>query len=88
MKNHLDQSVEVPYLLNITSLGSALVLKDNNIGSADIRNLRINLVIDNTKIIDRYENFNIILFKETMKINKRKQTLNTGLKVSNELQLF
>ena len=88
MKNHLDQCVEVPYLLNITSLGSALVLKDNNIGSADIRNLRINLVIDNTKIIDRYENFNIILFKETMKINKRKQTLNTGLKVSNELQLF
>ena len=88
MKNHLDQCVEVPYLLNITSLGSALILKDNNIGSADIRNLRINLVIDNTKIIDRYENFNIILFKETMKINKRKQTLNTGLKVSNELQLF
>ena len=88
MKNHLDQCVEVPYLLNITSLDSALVLKDNNIGSADIRNLRINLVIDNTKIIDRCENFNIILFKETMKINKRKPTLNTGLKVSNELQLF
>ena len=53
-----------------------------------MRNSRINLVIDNTKIIHRYENFNIILFKKTMKINKRKPTLNTGLKVSNELQFF
>ena len=84
MKNHFDQCVEVQYLLNITSLGPALFSNDNNIGSADNRSSRINLVIDNTNIIDRYKNFNILLFKEALKINKRNPTLNTGLKASKE----
>ena len=44
VKNHLDHCVEVQYLLNITSLGPALFLNDNNIGSANN-----NLAIDNTK---------------------------------------
>ena len=88
VKNYFGQCVEVQYLLNITSLGSALFSNDSNIGTTDNKKLRINLVINNTKIIDRYENFNVLLFKEAMKINERKPTLNTGLKVSNELQLF
>ena len=62
---------------------SSFVFNDNNIGEADNRNLRINLVIDNTNTIDR---FNILLFKEAMKINERKPTLNTGLKASKALQ--
>ena len=32
--------------------------------------------------------FDVLLFKEAMKINKGKPTLNTGLKVSNKLQFF
>ena len=70
------------YLLNDTSLGPTLFSNDNNIGSADNRNWRINLVIDNTNIINRYKNFNILLFKEALKINERKPALNTGLKAS------
>ena len=88
VKNHHNQCVEVQYLLNITRLGPALFSNGNNIGSADNRNSRINLVIDNTNIIDRYKSFNILLFKEALKINERKPTLNTGLKASKELQLF
>ena len=65
-----------------------LFSNDNNIGNADDRNARINLVIDNANIIDRYKEFNILLFKEALKINERKPTLNTGLKASKELQLF
>ena len=64
VKNHIDQCVEVQYLLNITSLGQALFSDANNIGSTDNRNSCINLVINNTKIIDRYKNFNILLFKQ------------------------
>ena len=67
VKNHLDQCVEVQYLLNITSLGPALFSNDSNIGNADYRNSRINLV-------------NILLFKEELKINERNPTLNAGLK--------
>ena len=61
---------------------------DDNIGSNGNRNTCINLVIDTTKIIDRYKNFNILLFKEAKEINEIKPTLNTGLKVFKELQLF
>ena len=67
MKNHLDQCVEVQYLLNITSLGPALFSNDSNIGNGDYRNSLINLV-------------NILLFKEGLKINERNPTLNAGLK--------
>ena len=88
VKNHLDHCVEVQYLLNTTSLGAALFSNDNNIGSADNRNSYINLVTDNINIIDRCKNFNILLFKEALKISEKKPTLNTGLKASRELQLF
>ena len=83
-----DQCLEVQYLLNITSLGPALFSNVSNIGNADNKNSHINLFIDNTIIIARYKNFNILLFKETLKINERKPTLNKGLKASKKLQLF
>ena len=84
VKNHLDQCVEVQHLLNITSLGPTFFSNDSNIGNADNINSRINLVIDSTEdvkelrsnildrtnIIFRYENFNILLFKEALKINE------------------
>ena len=42
---------------------------------------RISSFIDNTNIIGRYKNFNVLFFKEALKINERKPALNTGLKV-------
>ena len=53
VKNHFDQCVEMRYQLNITSLGPTSFSYDNNIGSSDNRNTRINLVIDNITIILR-----------------------------------
>ena len=88
MKNHLDQCVEVQYLLNISNLGPALSSNDNNNENADNRNSRINLVIDNTNIIGRYESLNILLLKEALKINETKPILNIGLKASKELELL
>ena len=38
VKEHLDQYVEVQYLLNITSLGPALFSNGSIIGNADNRN--------------------------------------------------
>ena len=75
-------------LFNITSLGPVLFSNDNNIDNADNRNSRINSVIDNTNVFDRYRNFNILLFKEALEINEWKPTLNTTLKESKELQFF
>ena len=39
----------------------------------------------NTRIIDRHENWNILLFKEAIKIKENKPISNTGLKASKEL---
>ena len=72
LKNHLDQCVEMQYLINITSLGPALFSSDSNIENADIRNWCINFVIDNTNLIDCYKNFNVLLFKEALKIKETK----------------
>ena len=88
VKNHLDQCIEVQYLLIITSLGPALFSNDSNIGNAHNRNSHISLVIDNTNTSDCYKDFNILLLKEALKINEGKPTLNKGLKASKELQLF
>ena len=76
------------HIINFFPLDPVLFSNDSNIGNADNRNLRINLVIDNTNINDRYKNFNILLFKEALKINERNSTLDTRLKASKELQLF
>ena len=47
-------------------------INGDNSGSADNRNSRINLVTDNSNIIHRYKNFNILLFKEAIKINEKR----------------
>ena len=65
MKNNLNSTEQ--HLLNITRLGPALFSIDSNIGNAGNRNSRINLVIGNTSMIDRYKSFNILLFKEALK---------------------
>ena len=54
----------------------------------DLRSSHINLVQMNTRMIDCHKNWNILLFKEAIKIKEIKPTLNTNLKVSKELQLF
>ena len=54
----------------------------------DLRSSRVNLVRMNIPITDCHKNWNVLLFKEAIKIKEIKPTLNTGLKASKELQLF
>ena len=62
-------------VFDTSSLGLVLFSDHNNIDSTDNRNARLILVIDNTKLIDRSKNFNILLLKEEIKINGIKPTL-------------
>ena len=48
---------------------------------------KLNLIRDNTKIIDTGDNFTLE-FREAFCIKQKKPTLNHGLKASKELQLF
>ena len=72
-------------MFNITKLTPSF-FSDSIIDDVkDLRTSRIYLVQMNTRIIDRHENWNILLFKEAIKIKEKKPISNTGLKVSKEL---
>ena len=45
-------------------------------------------VRDNTNIIDRDDNWNLLLYKEAYHIKRLTPFLNNGLKASRELRLF
>ena len=48
----------------------------------------VDLVLNNTKIIDSANNWNLLLYKEALHIKRRECALNKGLKASKEWQLF
>ena len=88
---YLDNCTGVQHLFDVASLLSSLFTSSAPIQKSDKFDLRttcINLVQDNTEIIDRHKNWNILLFKEALKIKESNPILNSGLKASKELQLF
>ena len=87
--NHLNDCHGVQHIFNMNRIAPSLFSDIDNVDDAqDIRASYINLVQHNTRIIDRHPNWNILLFKEAIKIKERKPVLNTGLKASKELKLF
>ena len=75
-------------MFNITKLTASLFPDSIVDDVQDLGTSRINLVQMNTRIIDRHQNWNILLFNEAIKTKEKKPILNTGLKASKELQLF
>ena len=84
---HLDDCVGVQHLFDIAFLHSSLFTSSapiQNSGKFDLQTL----VQGNTETIDRHKNWNILLFREALKINELNPILNSGLKGSKELLLF
>ena len=79
IKGHLDNCLNMEYLFFINSL----ILDDVN-----KHNFRLNLVRQNTRIIDESNNWNVLLFKEAYHIKEKCPILNNGVKASRERQLF
>ena len=48
----------------------------------------VSQIRDTTIILDRVNNWNVLLFKEALMIKRHRATLNCGLMASKELQLF
>ena len=86
--NHLKGCIGVQHMFEIGKLTPSLLTNNIIDYEFDLRSSRVNLVQMNTRIIDRHKNWNVLLFKEAIKIKEIKPTLNTGLKASKELQLF
>lgn len=61
---------------------------DAAITTSDHRDKNINLVKSNVRVIDSHKNWNVLLYKEALKIKELKPVLNDGLKASKELDHF
>ena len=79
IKGHLDNCSNVEHLSSINTL----MLNDVN-----MHEFRLNLVRQNTRIIDQSYNWNILLFKEAYHIKEKFPILNNGVKAPKEMQLF
>ena len=54
----------------------------------DSMQLQTNTVRDNTKIIGKADNWQVLAFKESLKIKDRHPALNNGVKAAKDLCLF
>ena len=79
IKGHFDNCLNVKHLFSINNL----TLNDVN-----KHEFRLNLVRQNTRIIDESNNWNVLLFKEAYHIKEKCPILNNGVKASREMQIF
>ena len=79
IKGHLDNCLNVQHLFSINNF----ILNDVN-----RHEFWLNLVRQNTRIIDESNNWNVLLFKEAYHIKEKCPILNNDAKGSREMQLF
>ena len=82
INNHIDDLFTLSYLTPL------LFLDNDSNNYFDIKPLETDLVQNNTRIVDWHRNWNILLFKEAIKMKEIPPSLNSGLKASKDLQLF
>ena len=87
-KKKNDQSAIFEHLSTCTHCDHIWDLFNLTINDVHRRKFDINQIRDNTIVLDRYNNWNELLFKEALMIKRYCLTLNTGLGASNNLQLF
>ena len=54
----------------------------------ELRDKRINLVRNNIRVLDKSDNWSVLLFKEALAIKDNNPQMNSGLKASRDLNLF
>ena len=79
IKGHLDNCLNLEHLFSINNL----ILNDVN-----THEFRLNIVRQNTRIIDESNNWNVLLFKEAYHIKEKCSILSNGVKACREMQLF
>ena len=79
VKLHIDNCSQCEHLFNIHNMFA---------NDVDTGNFKLNLVRNNTRVIDTSTNWNVLLYKEAFHIKEKKPIINNGVKASRELQLF
>ena len=76
---HLSSSIHYSHIADLFKI-------DTN--SFNSNQFNVSQIRDTTIILDRVNNWNVLLFKEALMIKRHRATLNCGLMASKELQLF
>ena len=89
-KDRVDRAYihECDGIKHIKNLMFLNISVDGNVTTPDHRDININIVKNNVRIIDFHSNWNVLLYKEAIKTKELKPLLNIGLKASKELNLF
>ena len=82
--NHVSNFDGVKYLVDLLNIDQVQTEHDK----FDKKIYSVTTVKENTSIIDRARQWDILLFKEALHIKEKNPTLNNGLKASKELKLF
>ena len=85
VRAHINECDGIKHIKNVMFLNTSL---NGDVTTSDHRDININIVKDNVRIIDSHRNWNVLLYKEAIKIKELKPLLNIGLKASKELDLF
>ena len=82
---HINEYDCIKHIKNLMLLDRLL---DVDVTTSDHRDININIVKNNVQIIDSHRNWNVLLYKEAIKIKELEPLLNIGLKASKYLDLF
>ena len=88
INSHKDDCVGTKNLFTLNHLTPLLFLDNDSNNYFDIKPLETALVRNNTRVVDCHRNWNMLLFKEAIKMKEIPPSLNSGLKTSKDLQLF
>ena len=72
--NHLNECIDAQHMFEIGKLTQSLLTNNIIDDEFDLRSSHVNLVQMNTQIIDRHKNWNVLRFKEAIKIKEVKPT--------------
>ena len=82
--DHVTNCKVVSYLVDLLNINNNSAERE----TFDRKTFSVNIAKENTCIIDKARQWDILLFKEALKIKEKCPTLNSGLKASKELKLF
>ena len=90
MRNHLRKCSHFRHLFGILSISDDLFDERHPDDEEDVspRNFAIQAIQDGVKILDTESNWNQLLYKEALNIERKDPALNKGLKASRQLRLF
>ena len=88
MGNKNEQSAVYEHLLLCTHYSHIADLFKIDTNTFNSNQFNVLQIRDDTIILDRGNNWNVLLFKEALMIEKHRPTLNCGLIASKELRLF